>query len=66
MTNKEFRNRVAKLTEELALVEGLTKDECKKDLENASFNDILDELWEFYCYVSDIKSALMDVKSLDK
>ena len=60
MTSKECLNRIAKLTDELDIAD-VTKKEYIKAIKDASFNDITDELWEFYCYSCDIKSVLMEV-----
>lgn len=60
MTNKECLNKIAKLTEELKMAD-VTKEEALEALKDASFNEIADELWEFYCFVCDIKSALIEV-----
>lgn len=62
MTNKECLDRIAKLTDELALVD-IKKEQALEDLKDASFNEIADELWEFYCFVCDIKSILMEVEN---
>lgn len=61
MTNKECLKRIAKLTDELNIAD-VTKEEYTEALKDASFNDIKDELWEFYCYSCDIKSVLMEVE----
>ena len=60
MTNKECLKRIAKLTDELNIAD-VMKEAYIKALKNASFNDIKDELWEFYCFACDIKSVLMEV-----
>ena len=62
MTNKECLHRIAKLVEELAIVD-ITKDEYLKALKDASFNEIADEIWQYYCFVCDIKSTLMEVRN---
>ena len=61
MTNKECLNKIAKLTEELNQAD-VTKEEALEALKDASFNEIADELWTYYCYVCDVKSALMEVE----
>lgn len=61
MTNKECVNKIAKLTKELAQAD-LTKEEVLEVLKDASFNEIADELWRYYCFVCDIKSVLMERK----
>ncbi len=61
MTNKECLNRIAELTEELDIVD-ITREEAFEALKDASFNDISEELWEYYCFVCDIKSALMELE----
>ena len=61
MTNKECLNRIAELTEELKIAD-ITKEECLEALKDASFNDISEELWKYYCFVCDIKSALMEAE----
>ena len=59
MTNKECVNKIAKLTKELAQAD-LTKEEALEALKDASFNEIADELWRYYCFVCDIKGVLME------
>lgn len=61
MTNKECLNRIAELTEELDIAD-ITREEAFEALKDASFNDILEELWTYYCFVCDIKSVLMEIK----
>ena len=61
MTNKECLNRIAELTEELDTVD-ITKEEAFEALKDASFNDISEELWTYYCFVCDIKSILMEIE----
>ena len=65
MTNKECLDKIAKLTEELSLAD-VTKEEALEALKDASFNEIFDELWEFYCFVCDIKSVLMEAERSNK
>lgn len=60
MTNTECLNKIAQLTEELDIAD-VTKEEALEALKDASFNEIADELWNYYCYVCDVKSVLMDV-----
>jgi hypothetical protein len=60
MTNTECLNKIAQLTEELDIAD-VTKEEALEALKDASFNEIADELWTYYCYVCDVKSVLMDV-----
>lgn len=60
MTDKECLNRIAELTEELDIVD-ITREEALEALKDASFNDISEELWKYYCFACDIKSALMEV-----
>lgn len=60
MTNKECLNRIAKLTDELKIAD-VTKEEYLEAIKDASFNDISDEMWAYYCYICDIKSVLMEV-----
>ena len=60
MTNTECLNKIAQLTEELDIAD-VTKEEALEALKNASFNEIAEELWRYYCYVCDIKGVLMDV-----
>lgn len=60
MTNTECLNKIAQLTEELSLAD-VTKEEALEALKNASFNEIAEELWRYYCYVCDIKGVLMEV-----
>lgn len=60
MTNKECLNRIAKLTDELKIAD-VTKEEYIKAIKDASFNDITDELWDYYCYICDVRSVLMEV-----
>ena len=62
MTNKECLNKIAKLTEELKIAD-VTKEEYLEALKDASFNEISEELWEYYCFICDIKSALMEVEN---
>lgn len=62
MTNKECLDRIAKLTDELDLID-ITKEQALEDLKDLSFNDIADELWEFYCFVCDVKSILMEIEN---
>ena len=57
MSNKECLNRIAKLTEELNLVD-VTEEEALE----TSFNEIAEKLWTYYCFARDIKSVLMDVE----
>ena len=61
MTNKECLNRIAKLTEELSIAD-ITYEEAFEALKDASFNEIAEELWTYYCFACDIKSALMEVE----
>ena len=61
MTNKECINRIVKLTDDLNIID-ITKDEFIEAIKDASFNDIADEMWHYYCYICDIKSVLMEVK----
>lgn len=61
MTNKECLNKIAKLTEELNIAD-VTKEEYLEALKDASFNEISEELWRSYCFVCDIKGALMEVE----
>ncbi len=60
MTNTECLNKIAQLTEELDIAD-VTKEEALEALKDASFTEIADELWTYYCYVCDVKSVLMDV-----
>lgn len=62
MTNKECLNRIAKLTDELKIVDDVTKEEYLEAIKEASFNDISDEIWNYYCYICDIKSVLMELE----
>lgn len=64
MTNTECLNKIAQLTEELDIAD-VTKEEALEALKDASFNEIADELWTYYCYVCDVKSVLMDVDRED-
>ena len=59
MSNKECLNRIAKLVEELAIAD-ITKEEAIEALKDASFNEIAEELWRYYCFVCDIKGVLME------
>lgn len=61
MTDKECLNRIAELTEKLKIAD-VTKEEYLEDLKGASFNEISEGIWEYYCFVCDIKSALMEVE----
>ena len=61
MTDKECIKKIAKLTEELDLAD-ITKEEALEALKDASFNEIADELWELYCFASDIKNVLREVE----
>ena len=61
MTNTECLNKIAQLTEELDIAD-VTKEEALEALKDASFNEIADELWRYYCFVCDIKSVLMERK----
>jgi hypothetical protein len=49
---------MVKITDALKLRDDLTKNEAIEELKGASFNDIADELWRYYNFVLDIKSAL--------
>lgn len=60
MTNLECLNRIAKLLEELDVAD-VSKDDYLEALKDASFNEISDEIWDYYCFVCDIKSVLMEV-----
>lgn len=60
MTNKECVNKIVELTEELSIAD-ITKEEALEALKDASFNEISEELWRYYCFVCDIKSVLMEV-----
>lgn len=62
MTNKECIKRIAQLVEELKPAD-LTKEEFLAAIKDATFNEISDELWQYYCFVCDIKSTLMEVKN---
>lgn len=61
MTDKECINRIAKLTDELGMAD-VTKHEYIEALKNASFNDISDELWNYYSYIRNIISVLMETE----
>lgn len=60
MTNKKCLDKIAELTEELSIAD-ITKEEALEALKDASFNEISEELWRYYCFVCDIKSVLMEV-----
>lgn len=61
MTDKDCLKKIAKLTEELDIAD-VTKEEVLEALKDASFNEISEELWKFYCFACDIKSVLMKVE----
>ena len=67
MTNKECLNRIATLVEELNISDSvISKDEYLEAIKDATFNEIVDEIWDYYCFVSDVKSALMEAKDGNK
>lgn len=62
MTNKECLNRIATLVEELNISDSvISKDEYLEAIKDATFNEIVDEIWDYYCFVSDVRSTLMEV-----
>lgn len=62
MTNKECLNRIAILVNELNIPDSvIQKDEYLEALEDATFNEIVDEIWDYYCFVCDVKDALREV-----
>lgn len=61
MTNIECLKKIAELLEELDVAD-VPKDEYLEALKDASFNEISDEIWNYYCFACDIKSALMEVE----
>lgn len=61
MKDKECIKKIAKLTEELDIAD-VTKEEVLEALKDASFNEISEELWKFYCFACDIKSVLMEIE----
>ena len=62
MTNNECLNRIAKLVEELNISDSvIPKDEYLEAIKDATFNEIVDEIWDYYCFVCDVKGALMEV-----
>lgn len=61
MSNRECIERITKMVEELRLAD-VTKEEAIEALKDATFNEISDEIWNYYCFVCDVKRALMEVK----
>lgn len=62
MTNKECLDRIATLVEELNISDSIIpKDEYLEAIKDATFNEIVDEIWVYYCFVCDVKAALMEV-----
>lgn len=61
MTDKECLNKIAELAKELDIA-GITYEEALEALKDASFNEIAEELWTYYCFVRDIKSVLMEIE----
>ena len=66
ITNKECLNRIATLVEELNISDSvistaISKNEYSEALKDATFNEIGDEIWDYYCFVCDVKAALMEV-----
>ena len=58
MTDRECLNEIVKLTDALKLRSDITKKETIEELKDASFNDIVEELWIYFNFVLDIKSVL--------
>lgn len=53
MTAEEQIMRLTKLLNELDLTD-VTQDEMIKTLHNLSFNEIVEEMWQLYCFASDV------------
>lgn len=60
-TQVDIPKKIAKLTEELDIAD-VTKEKALEALKDASFKEISEELWKYYCFVCDIKSALMELE----
>jgi hypothetical protein len=53
MTAEEQIKRIAELMNELDLAD-MTRTEFEEEFPKQSINDIKDEMWRMYCFVSDV------------
>lgn len=53
MTNEEQIKRIEELMNELDLAD-ITRAEFEEEILKQSINDIKDEMWRMYCFVSDV------------
>lgn len=53
MTAEEQIKRIAELMNELDLAD-ITRAEFEEEILKQSINDIKDEMWRMYCFVSDV------------
>ena len=57
MTAEEQIKRITELLNDLSL-DDVSREEYEKQIMKQSLNDIIDELWEFYCFVEDVCNTL--------
>lgn len=57
MTPEEQIKRITELLNDLSL-DDVSREEYEKQIMKQSLNDIIDELWEFYCFAEDVCNTL--------
>lgn len=57
MTDEDKIKRISKCLNDLHLKD-MTRDEYEEKIMQQSIYDIIDELWYFYCFVSDVCDTL--------
>ena len=57
MTDEKRIKRITKLLNDLDL-DVMTYDEYMESIYNQSVKDIVDGLWQFYCFANDIRDTL--------
>ena len=57
MTPEKQIKRITELLNDLSL-DDVSREEYDKQIMKQSLNDIIDELWEFYCFAEDVCNTL--------
>lgn len=59
MTDTEKIKRITKLLNDLSL-DDISRDHLETELMNTSINEIIEFIWELYCFASDVCDTLND------
>lgn len=58
MTPGEKIKRIKALVYDLDLISYITPDVMKEEMHECTFYEILETLWELYCFASDVKEVI--------